>query len=68
MARLAWSVDGHRIEYLGRGALLVPGGLLIDEVKDEDCRVKVSRPDYEFWLGRRRLVLKTLGEHGELPS
>lgn len=66
MARLAWSVDGHRIEYLGRGALLVPGGLLIDGVKDEECRVKVSRPDYEFWLGRRRLVLKTVGEHGEL--
>lgn len=68
MARTAWSVDGHRLEYLGRGALLVPGGLLIDGVKDEQCRVKLSRPDYEFWVGRRRLVLKTLGDGGELWS
>ena len=66
MARIAWSVDGHRLEYLGRGSMFSPGGLLIDGAKDEECRVKLSRPDYEFWLGKRRLVLKTLGDSSEL--
>ena len=45
MARFAWSVDGHRIEFLGRAALLVRGGLRIDGTLDETCRVKAARPD-----------------------
>ena len=64
MARTGWSVDGRRIEYLGREA-----GLSIDGLKDEECRVKHSRPDFEFFVAGRRLVLKTIGDGtGELWS
>ena len=69
MARTGWSVDGRRIEYLGRRAsLLSEAGLLIDGVKDEECGVKHCRPDYEFFLGGRRLVLKTIGLCHQRPK
>lgn len=70
MAPTGWSVDGHRLEYFGRRATLFSkAGLTIDGAEDAECRVKHSRPDYEFFLGNRRLVLKTIGERtGELWS
>jgi hypothetical protein len=63
---VGWSVGGQRLEYFGRGTGLLnfgAKGLTIDGRPDEACRVKHSRPDYDFRVGERRLVLKTLGEH-----
>jgi hypothetical protein len=64
----AWSVDGHRIEFQPGMGMLRPPRLTIDGIVDETCRVKFSRPNHEFKVGPRRLVLKTNGGFGELWS
>jgi len=56
---LAWSVESHRVEYEG-------GRVCVDGVRDDTWRRKFNRPDYEFKVGSRRLVLKTVGDGGEL--
>jgi hypothetical protein len=56
---LAWSVENHRIEYKG-------GRVSLDGMPDETWRRKFNRPDHEFKVGSRRLVLKTVGGGGEL--
>src|SRR5579872_1797081 len=59
--RQGWSVHGHWNEF-GRGRLFIDG------TRDESCRVKFNRPNHEFKVEGRRLVLKTTGGIGELWS
>lgn len=68
----AWSVDNHRVEWVGGqvglfgSAAHLRGKLFIDGVRDETCQVKFNRPNHELKVGSRHLVLKTNGFEGDL--